>query len=149
LADHNSLRERIMLISLVARLPHSASTSRFKKSLRPFVLLALDYPCHSYTAVPLIAALCGVYEPQIVWPPLFLQIFQNVSNRVFFHWSRVLFGGIGINMRLPIYSRISSRRWQVYKNLSFPKHFPASRSFHASVRAQVIKPFLLADIGEG
>lgn len=53
-------------------------------------------------------------------------------------------------MRLQLYSRISARQWRVYSGLSFPRHgCPPTRSFSASARAQAIKPFLLADIGEG
>ncbi|TVY56014.1 Lipoamide acyltransferase component of branched-chain alpha-keto acid dehydrogenase complex, mitochondrial [Lachnellula cervina] len=52
-------------------------------------------------------------------------------------------------MRIQLYPRISSRQWQVYKNLNFPRQFPPARSFHTTTRAQAIKPFLLADIGEG
>ncbi|KAG4442765.1 hypothetical protein IFR05_001782 [Cadophora sp. M221] len=53
-------------------------------------------------------------------------------------------------MRLQLSSRISTRQWRVYSGLSFPRHgCPSTRSFSASARAQAIKPFLLADIGEG
>ncbi|TVY78257.1 Dihydrolipoamide branched chain transacylase [Lachnellula suecica] len=52
-------------------------------------------------------------------------------------------------MPLQIYSRFSSRHWRAYKSLNISKQFPPSRSFHTSRRAQAIKPFLLADIGEG
>ncbi|KAE8453715.1 hypothetical protein EG329_009226 [Mollisiaceae sp. DMI_Dod_QoI] len=48
-------------------------------------------------------------------------------------------------MHLRLYSRIALRQWQNYRGLKLP---PA-RYFHASSRALVIKPFLLADIGEG
>ncbi|KAL3420913.1 2-oxoisovalerate dehydrogenase e2 component (dihydrolipoyl transacylase) [Phlyctema vagabunda] len=51
-------------------------------------------------------------------------------------------------MRLHAYSRLSSRQWRMYKNLQNLTQY-SSREFHASVRAQSIKPFLLADIGEG
>ncbi|RFU36016.1 hypothetical protein B7463_g339, partial [Scytalidium lignicola] len=51
-------------------------------------------------------------------------------------------------MRFQIYSRISARQWHAYKNLRFPRQHPY-RPFHASASHQVIKPFLLADIGEG
>ncbi|KAE9376955.1 hypothetical protein N431DRAFT_555243 [Stipitochalara longipes BDJ] len=52
-------------------------------------------------------------------------------------------------MRLHMYSRILLRQNNVYKGFSFPRQFLSARTFHASARAQVIKPFLLADIGEG
>ena len=53
-------------------------------------------------------------------------------------------------MHLQIYPRIFLRQWKVCKGLKFPAQpFSATRQFHATRRAQVIKPFLLADIGEG
>ncbi|KAH8808275.1 2-oxoacid dehydrogenases acyltransferase-domain-containing protein [Xylogone sp. PMI_703] len=51
-------------------------------------------------------------------------------------------------MRLQVYSRITARQWHAYKNLRFPRQH-SYRPFHASANHQVIKPFLLADIGEG
>jgi 2-oxoisovalerate dehydrogenase E2 component (dihydrolipoyl transacylase) len=50
-------------------------------------------------------------------------------------------------MHLPSYSRIAVRQWRSYgrRGLSFP----SPRYFSVSSRALVIKPFLLADIGEG
>ncbi|KAI9051033.1 hypothetical protein LZ554_005141 [Drepanopeziza brunnea f. sp. 'monogermtubi'] len=50
-------------------------------------------------------------------------------------------------MRLQLYSRISTAQWRVYRSLNFPRQFPSS--FSTTARAQAIKPFLLADIGEG
>ncbi|KAH7330285.1 2-oxoacid dehydrogenases acyltransferase-domain-containing protein [Rhexocercosporidium sp. MPI-PUGE-AT-0058] len=53
-------------------------------------------------------------------------------------------------MRLQLYSRISARQWHVYSGLALPRQgCPSTRSFSASARALAIKPFLLADIGEG
>lgn len=51
-------------------------------------------------------------------------------------------------MRTQLFARLSARQLHIYKGLNLPRHFPA-RSFHASTRYQVVKPFLLADIGEG
>ena len=44
-----------------------------------------------------------------------------------------------------IYSRLLTRQWQALKLL--PQ--PISRAFHATAQLHVVKPFLLADIGEG
>ncbi|KAK0115374.1 hypothetical protein ONS96_013832 [Cadophora gregata f. sp. sojae] len=53
-------------------------------------------------------------------------------------------------MRLQLFSRISGRQWRVYNSLTtFPRHGVPTRNFSASARALAIKPFLLADIGEG
>ncbi|OWP04914.1 hypothetical protein B2J93_4240 [Marssonina coronariae] len=53
-------------------------------------------------------------------------------------------------MRFQLYSRISTRQWRVYKSVDFPRQFPPTAlSFSGTARAQAIKPFLLADIGEG
>lgn len=49
-------------------------------------------------------------------------------------------------MRLQLYTRISTAQWRAYRSIRFPRHAP---SFSTTVRAQTIKPFLLADIGEG
>ena len=53
-------------------------------------------------------------------------------------------------MRLQLFSRISARQWRVYSGLTtLQRQCPATRSFSSSARALAIKPFLLADIGEG
>ena len=53
-------------------------------------------------------------------------------------------------MRLQIYSRFVAKQWHCYKTVRlFPRQYPTRRDFHASSRALVVKPFLLADIGEG
>ncbi|KAL2067389.1 hypothetical protein VTL71DRAFT_1814 [Oculimacula yallundae] len=51
-------------------------------------------------------------------------------------------------MRLQLSSRISARQWRIYSGL-LPRQCPSSRHFSTSPRAQAVKPFLLADIGEG
>ncbi|KAF8867289.1 lipoamide acyltransferase [Acephala macrosclerotiorum] len=55
-------------------------------------------------------------------------------------------------MHLRSYSRIALRQWQNYRGLNFPGHLQcpqSARYFQTTARALVIKPFLLADIGEG
>ncbi|KAH8663124.1 2-oxoacid dehydrogenases acyltransferase-domain-containing protein [Tricladium varicosporioides] len=52
-------------------------------------------------------------------------------------------------MRLQYLIRLPSRQAQLCKNLAFTTQFAQTRGFRASRRAQVVKPFLLADIGEG
>ncbi|KAH7403377.1 2-oxoacid dehydrogenases acyltransferase-domain-containing protein [Cadophora sp. MPI-SDFR-AT-0126] len=53
-------------------------------------------------------------------------------------------------MRVQLFSRISARQWRVYSGLTtLPRRGPCTRSFSCSARALAIKPFLLADIGEG
>ncbi|PVH87223.1 lipoamide acyltransferase [Cadophora sp. DSE1049] len=53
-------------------------------------------------------------------------------------------------MRVQLFSRISARQWRVYSGLTkLPRQGPSTRNFSASARALAIKPFLLADIGEG
>ncbi|PBP15521.1 2-oxoacid dehydrogenase acyltransferase [Diplocarpon rosae] len=53
-------------------------------------------------------------------------------------------------MSLQLYSRLATRQWRAYKSLGFPRQFrPTALSFSGTARAQAIKPFLLADIGEG
>merc|ERR1712093_921517 len=57
---------------------------------------------------------------------------------------------LGFKMRLQLFSRISARQWRVYSGLTtLQRQCPATRSFSSSARALAIKPFLLADIGEG
>ncbi|KAH8599037.1 2-oxoacid dehydrogenases acyltransferase-domain-containing protein [Bisporella sp. PMI_857] len=51
-------------------------------------------------------------------------------------------------MRPQIFSQLCSRQLRMLQHSSRKSSF-AKRLFHASVRRQVIKPFLLADIGEG
>ncbi|ESZ90306.1 hypothetical protein SBOR_9311 [Sclerotinia borealis F-4128] len=53
-------------------------------------------------------------------------------------------------MRYPFYSKVLSRKWNLYQGLNFPKQSStAHKLFHASVKRSAIKPFMLADIGEG
>jgi len=53
-------------------------------------------------------------------------------------------------MRVQLLSRISRRQWSVYNGLNLSKYTtPSSRHFHASSRVLAVKPFILADIGEG
>ncbi|CZR61089.1 related to branched-chain alpha-keto acid dehydrogenase complex, E2 component precursor (lipoamide acyltransferase) [Phialocephala subalpina] len=53
-------------------------------------------------------------------------------------------------MHLRSYSRIALRQWQTYHSLNLPRQCPQiARYFQTTSRALVIKPFLLADIGEG
>ncbi|TGO09737.1 hypothetical protein BTUL_0156g00330 [Botrytis tulipae] len=53
-------------------------------------------------------------------------------------------------MRYNFYSRVLSRQWNVYQGLSLPKRCPTTyKYFHASAKRSAIKPFMLADIGEG
>lgn len=55
-------------------------------------------------------------------------------------------------MHLRSYSRAALRQWQIYRGLNFPRHVQcpqSARYFQTTSRALVIKPFLLADIGEG
>ncbi|TEY44431.1 hypothetical protein BOTCAL_0350g00090 [Botryotinia calthae] len=53
-------------------------------------------------------------------------------------------------MRYNFYSRVLSRQWNVYQGLNLPKRCPNTyKYFHASAKRSTIKPFMLADIGEG
>lgn len=53
-------------------------------------------------------------------------------------------------MRVQLLSRLSRRQWSIYNGLNIAKYTPpSSRQFHASSRVLALKPFLLADIGEG
>ncbi|KAA8567005.1 hypothetical protein EYC84_010092 [Monilinia fructicola] len=53
-------------------------------------------------------------------------------------------------MRRQFYSRLLSRHWNLCQGLNLPKQSPtAHKFFHATARQLAIKPFLLADIGEG
>ncbi|APA14689.1 hypothetical protein SS1G_06688 [Sclerotinia sclerotiorum 1980 UF-70] len=53
-------------------------------------------------------------------------------------------------MRYQFYSRVLSRQWNVYQGLNLPKRSPTTHKFfHASAKRLAIKPFMLADIGEG
>lgn len=52
-------------------------------------------------------------------------------------------------MHLRSYSKIALRQWRGGRALKLSGYSLSARSFHASARALVIKPFLLADIGEG
>ncbi|KAI9644669.1 hypothetical protein NHQ30_006693 [Ciborinia camelliae] len=53
-------------------------------------------------------------------------------------------------MRYQFYSRVLSRQWNIYQGLNLPKRSPiAHKFFHASAKRLAIKPFMLADIGEG
>ena len=50
-------------------------------------------------------------------------------------------------MRRQFFLRVFPR--YTSKSLRFSRHIPANRFFHASSKFLVVKPFLLADIGEG
>ncbi|KAF7853367.1 hypothetical protein EAF04_010661 [Stromatinia cepivora] len=53
-------------------------------------------------------------------------------------------------MRYQFYSRVLSRQWNVHQGLNLPKRSPTTHKFfHASAKRLAIKPFMLADIGEG
>ncbi|KAJ8061103.1 hypothetical protein OCU04_010177 [Sclerotinia nivalis] len=53
-------------------------------------------------------------------------------------------------MRYHFYSRVLSRQWNVYQGLNLPKGSPTTHKFfHGSAKRLAIKPFMLADIGEG
>lgn len=80
-----------------------------------------------------------VAAPQFLWGCSYQNSFSLLGR-----YQKVIF-----EMRLHALSRISRSQLQVYQGLNLPRHFARTRGFHASARSQAIKPFLLADIGEG
>ena len=96
------------------------------------------------SAVPRITAL-----PSPDYPSLYiLSSPSNVAEKIF-SVSRN-FETFCFNMRVQFFSRVSTAQWQMYRCLRVPKQTPlTAKHFHSSANLLAVKPFLLADIGEG
>jgi hypothetical protein len=105
-----------------------------QESLDPFVPLVADTPDFLHCA--------------FVDTSHSLQHVSRTTSLFSVNSSEVSF--ISYSMRRHLFLRLSARPSSLHRGLKLPRQSPAvNKFFHASSRALAVKPFLLADIGEG